>query len=120
MRLPSQTSLIDSICDRLWDSAREHYVDAEYDEKGELLYDPPALDDAWLSDEDQHHKLQDLREQAARHKRKMKERDRESWRRLDEEVNNTPTEEPPSQRRAVSDDEYSDGDENDSLSGSTS
>ena len=38
---------------------------------------------------------------------------------MDQEVNTTPTKEPPSQRRVVSDDEYSDGGENDSLSGST-
>ena len=52
---------IDGICDRLWDSAREHYVDTEYNEKGELVYTPPPLDDVWLSDEEKQHKLQDLR-----------------------------------------------------------
>ena len=76
MRLPSQTSSIDGICDQLWDSAREHYVDAEYDEKGELVYTPPPLDDVWLSDKEKQHKLQNLREQAARRKHKMRNRSR--------------------------------------------
>ena len=50
----------------------------------------------------------------------MKERDQESRRRLEEEVNTTPTEAPPSLRSAVSDDEYNGGDESESSSGSTS
>ena len=41
---------MDKICQKLFDSERENYVEEEYDSDGVLIYEPPPLDEVWLSE----------------------------------------------------------------------
>ena len=40
---------LDRICQRLFDGDRENYVEEEFDNDGVLIYEPPPLDEVWLS-----------------------------------------------------------------------
>ena len=41
---------LDRICQRLFDGDRENYVEEEFDNDGVLIYEPPPLDEVWLSE----------------------------------------------------------------------
>ena len=41
---------MDKICQKLFDGERENYVEEEYDSDGVLIYEPPPLDEVWLSE----------------------------------------------------------------------
>ena len=40
---------IDKICEKLFAGNKECYVEEEFDERGILIYEPPPLDEVWLS-----------------------------------------------------------------------
>ena len=41
---------LDKICNQLFVESRDCYVEVEYDEDGLLIYQPPPLDEVWLSE----------------------------------------------------------------------
>jgi hypothetical protein len=40
----------DALFTKLFNNAREEYAPAEYDKAGRILFEPPPLDDIWLSE----------------------------------------------------------------------
>ena len=51
---------VDKICDSLFDGNHECYVEEEYDQDGVLVYDPPPLDEVWLSGPEKRDRLDSL------------------------------------------------------------
>ena len=43
-------AVVDAISNLLWDNNRELYAEQEFDEEGNLIYQPPPLDEVWLSE----------------------------------------------------------------------
>ena len=41
---------IDKTCEKLFDGNKECYLEEEFDERGILVYEPPPLDEVWLSE----------------------------------------------------------------------
>ena len=41
---------LDRICEELFAGNKELYVEEEYDRNGVLVYEPPPLDEVWLSE----------------------------------------------------------------------
>ena len=41
---------LDRICEELFARNKERYVEEEYDRDGILIYEPPPLDEVWLSE----------------------------------------------------------------------
>jgi len=41
---------LDRICEELFAGNKERYVEEEYDRDGILVYEPPPLDEVWLSE----------------------------------------------------------------------
>ena len=62
----------------LWDTSRELFVEAEYDEDGLLIYSPPPLEDVWLTE--------DERLEAKRQRMKQRERKVQRDKALEREV----------------------------------
>ncbi|KAL7465925.1 hypothetical protein ACHAXS_006230 [Conticribra weissflogii] len=60
--------VVDSICNLLWENNRERYAEDEYDSDGVLVYQPPPLDEVWLSEPE-------LRERKVRLRRQRQRRD---------------------------------------------
>ena len=44
------TSTSDALFNQLFENTREEYAPVEYDESGRIQYEPPPLDDIWLSE----------------------------------------------------------------------
>ena len=42
--------VIDTICNDLFDSIRDWYVEGEYESSGQLIYHPPPLADVWINE----------------------------------------------------------------------
>ena len=47
-----KSTVTDAIAEKLWDSNRELFAEAEYDDDGMLVYEPPPLDDVWLTEDE--------------------------------------------------------------------
>ena len=45
-----KNSVIDQICNNIFDSSQDWYAAEEYDPKGQLIYRPPTLADVWLDE----------------------------------------------------------------------
>ena len=43
-------TVIDTICNDLFDSSQDWYAEEEYDASGQLIYHPPPLADFWLDE----------------------------------------------------------------------
>jgi hypothetical protein len=41
--------VVDAICNLRWDNNQEFFAEEEYDKDGMLVYQPPPLDEVWLS-----------------------------------------------------------------------
>ena len=54
---------LDKICDELFVSSRECFVEDEYDEDEMLVYRPPPLDEVWLSEPERRERRKSLEEQ---------------------------------------------------------
>ena len=63
--------VIDAICNTLWDNNREQYAEEEYDEDGMLVYQPPPLDEVWLSEPERRDRKERIRGQQRRHRRQQ-------------------------------------------------
>ena len=63
----------DTIFNDLFENARDMYTDAEIerDEKGAIIYEPPLLDDIWLTEDERREKRVELR--------KRRDRERSRW-----------------------------------------
>lgn len=116
-RSSADTSILDMICDEIFEEGHDWYAEEEY-ENGQLVYKPPPLHDVWLSEEDRRSKKEQLADQRRRYE------ERESLKRA-----RIPQEEPevipatiekdlPPTGNAISDDE--DSDDDDSLPGPVS
>ena len=102
----------DALFDKLFKNVREEYAPAEYDDLGRIIFEPPPLDDIWLSEGERRDKRVNLRRRQVR--------EREQWTKNQEQVQNSPDptsdpSSPPSNHPnaysdipAVSDDEDSD------------
>ena len=49
-------AVVDTISNFLWDNNRELYVEEEFDEDGNLIYEPLPLDKVWLSEPERREK----------------------------------------------------------------
>ena len=82
---------IDTICNNLFESQRECYVEEEYDDDGLLIYKPPPLDEVWLSESERRERLIELEEQRGRVlKRSRQIEEREIKRRLERSPDDAP------------------------------
>ncbi|KAL7465136.1 hypothetical protein ACHAXS_005462, partial [Conticribra weissflogii] len=103
--------VVDEICNRLFETNRDWYVEDEYDDDGELIYSAPPLDEVWLTEPEQRQRKEDLARQ--RDRRAQRERQR----RVDKVpvTNDDPNNPPPAllPRNVVSDSD------NDSSDGSS-
>ena len=54
---------MDKIFQKLFDGERENYVEEEYDDDGVLIYEPPPLDEVWLSEPERRDRQDALRRQ---------------------------------------------------------
>ncbi len=43
-------SVFEAITNMLWENSGEKYDEEEYDTDGDLVYQPPPLDEVWLSE----------------------------------------------------------------------
>ena len=68
---------VDKICDSLFDGNRECYVEEEYDQDGVLVYEPPPLDEVWLSEPEKQDCLGSLARQRRLTERRQKLESRE-------------------------------------------
>ncbi|KAL7529135.1 hypothetical protein ACHAXR_002811, partial [Thalassiosira sp. AJA248-18] len=105
----------DSIFDELFENARDVYSPIEHDKDGAIVYEPPPLDNIWLTEEERREKKVDLQ--------KRRDRDRDRWTKEYDEVipaKDTTPDGPPVGRipgnmsggPIVSDDEDSDPEDN--------
>jgi hypothetical protein len=53
----------DIICNDLFDNFRDWYTKEEYDGNGNLLYQPPPLDEVWLSEPERQDRREALEKQ---------------------------------------------------------
>ncbi|KAL7468583.1 hypothetical protein ACHAXS_008812 [Conticribra weissflogii] len=74
----------DDICNQLFESDRDWYVDEEFDVDGELICSPPPLDDVWLSEPERRNK----KERLARQREWTAQRKQAKW--VDKLPNKTP------------------------------
>ena len=65
---------MDKTCQKLFDGERETYIEEEYGSDGVLIYEPPPLDEVWLS-EPEHRD----RQNALRRQRQITRRREELW-----------------------------------------
>ena len=65
-------AVVDAISNLLWDNNRELYVEQEFDENGNLIYQPPPLDEVWLSEPERRERKDRLRKQRVRHSEREK------------------------------------------------
>ena len=63
---------LDKIFKRLFDGDRENYVKEEFDDDGVLIYEPPPLDEVWLSEPEQ----RDRKDALQRHRRVTQRREK--------------------------------------------
>jgi len=54
------TEEIDQICDTLFEGNGECYVEKEHEQDGVLIYEPPPLDEMWLSEPEKRDRLNSL------------------------------------------------------------
>ena len=62
--------VVDAICNNLWNNNRELYAEEEYDEDGMLVYQPPPLDEVWLSEPERRDRKNRLCKQQTRQRRR--------------------------------------------------
>ena len=96
--------LIDLICNDLFESNRDRFIDDENDSDGEIIYSTPPLDDMWIDEPTQRTKRDNLRRQ----RQITEERERTRWKDVTPDYDGLPAEpfEPvPPMIPAVSDDE---------------
>ena len=70
---------LDKICEELFAGDRESYVQEEYDDDGILVYEPPPLDEVWLSEperRDRRSALEKQRQRAVRREKELASRER--------------------------------------------
>ena len=60
--------VVDAICDRLFESNKDIYVEPEFNFDGELVYSPSPLDDVWLTEPERRERIDKLRYQNIRKK----------------------------------------------------
>ena len=65
-------AVVDAISNLLWDNNRELYVEQEFDENGNLIYQPPPLDEVWLSEPERRERKDRLRQQRVRRSEREK------------------------------------------------
>ncbi len=65
----------DEICNRLFETNRDWYVEDEVDEDGELVYTPPPLEEVWLDKPDR----RERKEKLARQREQAAQRERVKW-----------------------------------------
>ena len=53
----------DALEQMLWENSRDLYVEAEYDEDGLLIYEPPPLDEVWLENDSERLEAKQRRKQ---------------------------------------------------------
>ena len=58
--------VVDAICDRLFESNSDIYVEPEYDFDDELVYSPPPLDEIWLTEPERRERIDRFRDQRIR------------------------------------------------------
>ena len=59
--------VVEAISNLLWENNRELYAVEEYDTDGLLIYQPPPLDEVWLSEPERRERKKRFREQQRRH-----------------------------------------------------
>jgi hypothetical protein len=57
---------IDRLCSELFEDSRDLYVEPEYNDEGELVYEPPPLDEVWLTEPERRERKEKLRDQRLR------------------------------------------------------
>jgi len=83
--LGEDDELTEEICNNLFETNRDWYVEEEYDESGELVYSPPPLDDVWLTEPER----REQKECLSRQRERTAQRQRVKW--VDKEpVRSTP------------------------------
>ena len=75
--IPLEESGADAIFDQLFADAREHYAPVERDLNGNVVYEPPPLDDMWLSEAERREKRVELERRRVREKELWLQRERE-------------------------------------------
>ena len=58
-------SLVDTICNNLFEYNRDVYAEDEFDSSGNLIYHPPPLDEVWLDEPERRDRHERLRRQRA-------------------------------------------------------
>lgn len=103
----------DTIFNELFENARENYAPAERDDKGDVIFLPPPLNDIWLSESERREKRVELE------RRRVKAKER--WMKQDAEIEDLTSDTPPPLTRSpmVTDDEDSSDDESDDDSSIT-
>ena len=109
----------ESIFTDLFENSRDHYAPTERDEHGDIVFEPPPLQDLWLSESERREKRVELERRRVREKQRWMTRNREL-----EELRTSPPSSSPSPSNdpnlpLVSDDDYSsdssDDDDDDSI-----
>ena len=54
---------IDRLCNELFDDSQDVYVEPEYSRDGDLVYEPPPLDEVWLTEPERRERKEKLRDQ---------------------------------------------------------
>ena len=52
--------VVDAICNRLFESNKDIYVEPEFNFDGELVYSPPPLDEIWLTEPERRERIDKL------------------------------------------------------------
>ena len=68
----------DAIFEQLFEDSRDLYVEPECDDDGELVYQPPPLEEVWLSEPERRERQERLRQQRVRHEDLHRELARET------------------------------------------
>ena len=76
----------DRIFTDLFENARDHYGPTERNEQGEIMFEPPPLNDMWLSESERREKRVTIERRRVREKQRWLAREREI-----QEMNSTPT-----------------------------
>jgi hypothetical protein len=70
----------------LFENARDHYGPTERNEQGEIVFEPPPLNDMWLSESERREKRVEIERRRVREKQRWLKREQEI-----QEMNSTPT-----------------------------
>ena len=94
--------VVDAICDRLFESNKDIYVEPEFNFDGELVYSPPPLDEIWLTEPERRERIDKLRDQRIRNEDIQRVRAQTT-----PATPSSPPTAPPFDSNAISDDERS-------------